>query len=108
MSGRQVSTTTDLCLYFIAVFVSPIPVFLKTGCGADLIINIALFILGWIPGVIHAWWIIGKYSSTKIQGGRHHVQPGAYSAGPVYQPPQPTVASGYDYTQPAQQRVGKF
>ena len=27
-------------------------------------INILLTILGWLPGVIHAWWIISKYSRT--------------------------------------------
>lgn len=34
-------------------------VFLKRGCNADLLINILLTILGWIPGVLHAWWVIG-------------------------------------------------
>ena len=28
------------------------------GCGADILINIFLWILGWIPGVIHAWWVL--------------------------------------------------
>jgi hypothetical protein len=55
-----------------------VPVFIKRGCSADLLINIALDILGWIPGVIReplsivvslirtdkkktdAWYIISK------------------------------------------------
>ncbi|KAF8500251.1 hypothetical protein F5888DRAFT_1633021 [Russula emetica] len=28
--------------------------------GTDVWINVALWFLGWIPGVIHAWWIIAK------------------------------------------------
>lgn len=39
--------------------VGQVGVFLKRGCGADILINILLCILGWLPGVIHAWWIIG-------------------------------------------------
>ncbi|KAJ6152690.1 hypothetical protein N7497_007009 [Penicillium chrysogenum] len=39
----------------------PLGVFLERGCGADFLINILLTILGWIPGVIHAIYIIFKY-----------------------------------------------
>ena len=56
----QKSSTGDMCLYFLAVILPPLAVFLKTGCGANFLINILLSILGWIPGVIHAWYIIGK------------------------------------------------
>ncbi|CAK4031580.1 stress response rci [Lecanosticta acicola] len=55
------SSTSDVLLYFLALFVPPIPVAMKAGCGADVLINVALWIFGWIPGVIHAWWIISKY-----------------------------------------------
>lgn len=50
------SSTSDICLYFLALFLPPLSVFLKTGCNSDFIINIGLSILGWIPGVIHAWY----------------------------------------------------
>jgi len=43
---------TDVCLYFLAIFLPPLAVFLKRGCNADFLINILLSILGWIPGVI--------------------------------------------------------
>lgn len=37
-------------------------VWIKAGiCTADSIINIALCLLGFIPGLIHAWYIILKY-----------------------------------------------
>jgi uncharacterized membrane protein YqaE (UPF0057 family) len=58
--ARAASSTGDILLYFLALFLPPVPVFLKAGCGADFLINICLSILGWIPGVIHAWWIISK------------------------------------------------
>lgn len=58
-----------MLLYFLALFIPPIPVFMKTGCGVDLLINIVLWCLGWIPGVIHAWWIISKVSTEKDMVG---------------------------------------
>ncbi|KAF8268340.1 hypothetical protein EI94DRAFT_1188438 [Lactarius quietus] len=61
---QPTQTTTPVSngvLYFIAVFVPPVPVFMKRRCHADFWINVALCILGWIPGVIHAWWIIYTY-----------------------------------------------
>ncbi|WWD19571.1 hypothetical protein CI109_104032 [Kwoniella shandongensis] len=61
MSNRPPSSGYDVLLYFVALFIPPIPVFLKAGIGAQLLINILLWILGWIPGVLHAWWIITKH-----------------------------------------------
>lgn len=46
------SSQSDVLLYFLALFVPPVPVFIKRGCGADFLINICLSILGWIPGVL--------------------------------------------------------
>jgi len=57
----QASSTSDVCLYILAIFLPPLAVFFKRGCAADFLINICLSILGWIPGVIHAWWVISKH-----------------------------------------------
>ncbi|KAF9735749.1 plasma membrane proteolipid Pmp3 [Paraphaeosphaeria minitans] len=54
------SSTSNVLLYFLALFLPPVPVFIKRGCGADFLINICLSILGWIPGVLHAWYIISQ------------------------------------------------
>ncbi|TEB31807.1 UPF0057-domain-containing protein [Coprinellus micaceus] len=61
----DVSSNYNVFLYFMAIFVPPFSVFMKRGCAAEFWINILLRILGWIPGVIHAWWIISKYETTK-------------------------------------------
>ncbi|KAH7919318.1 UPF0057-domain-containing protein [Leucogyrophana mollusca] len=55
-----VSPTRDVILYFIAIALPPVAVFFKRGCTADFCINIALTILGWIPGILHAWYIISR------------------------------------------------
>ena len=44
-----------------AIILPPLGVFLERGCTADLFINILLTILGFIPGIIHALYIILKY-----------------------------------------------
>ncbi|KAL1892176.1 plasma membrane proteolipid Pmp3 [Ceratocystis pirilliformis] len=54
-------TASDICKIILAIILPPIGVFLERGCGADLCINILLTILGYIPGIIHALYIILKY-----------------------------------------------
>ncbi|KAI9005203.1 stress response RCI peptide [Gaertneriomyces semiglobifer] len=54
-------TGGQLCSYLLAFFLPPLGVFFKRGCTADLFINIALTLLGYIPGIIHAFYIIHKY-----------------------------------------------
>ena len=39
-----------LLLGIIAIFLPPIPVIIRKGCGADLLINLLLCLLAWIPG----------------------------------------------------------
>ncbi|KAK1754486.1 hypothetical protein QBC47DRAFT_402904 [Echria macrotheca] len=54
-------TASDICKIVFAVLLPPLGVFLEKGCGGDLCINILLTILGYIPGIIHALYIILKY-----------------------------------------------
>ncbi|KAJ5390244.1 uncharacterized protein N7496_001312 [Penicillium cataractarum] len=42
-------TASDICKIIFAIILPPLGVFLERGCGADLLINICLTILGWIP-----------------------------------------------------------
>ncbi|KAF9071825.1 hypothetical protein BDP27DRAFT_1321435 [Rhodocollybia butyracea] len=53
-------SSSNICLYVLALFLPPVAVFIKRGCGCDLFINICLDLLGWIPGVLHAWYIIAQ------------------------------------------------
>ncbi|OQV09241.1 hypothetical protein CLAIMM_13382 [Cladophialophora immunda] len=50
--ARPASSTSDVCLYFLALFLPPLAVFFKTGCDSNFLINILLSILGWLPGVL--------------------------------------------------------
>ncbi|OCF30584.1 plasma membrane proteolipid 3 [Kwoniella heveanensis BCC8398] len=54
-------TCSDIIKIVLAIILPPLGVFLERGCNADLLINILLTILGYIPGIIHALYIILKY-----------------------------------------------
>jgi uncharacterized membrane protein YqaE (UPF0057 family) len=51
----------DLLRIIIAILLPPLGVFLQVGIGMQFWINIVLTILGYIPGIIHAIWVIVKY-----------------------------------------------
>ena len=40
----------------VSILLPPLAVFLKCGAGKDLVINILLCILMWVPGILHAVW----------------------------------------------------
>lgn len=44
----------------LAILLPPIAVFLKSGVGKDLLINIVLCLIFFVPGVLHALWLITK------------------------------------------------
>lgn len=43
-----------------AILLPPLGIFLTVGVGPTLLINILLTLLGWLPGAIHALWVILK------------------------------------------------
>ena len=50
----------DLIRILCAVFLPPLGVFLQVGIGKDFWINILLTLFGYIPGIIHAVWVIAR------------------------------------------------
>ena len=47
-----------LILIIVAIFVPPLAVFLMVGLGRDFWINLILTLLFWVPGVIHAIYLV--------------------------------------------------
>jgi uncharacterized membrane protein YqaE (UPF0057 family) len=43
-----------------AILLPPLGVFLQVGIGKHFWINIVLTLLGFIPGIVHAIWVIAK------------------------------------------------
>ncbi|KAI9683588.1 MAG: Cleavage polyadenylation factor subunit clp1 [Trizodia sp. TS-e1964] len=57
--------SSDIFLGLIAILFPPLAVWVKRGlCSADSMINIALCCLGFIPGLLHAWYIIAKFPES--------------------------------------------
>jgi len=50
----------DFVKIVIAILLPPLGVFLEVGFGKDFWINILLTFFGYIPGIVHAVWIIAK------------------------------------------------
>jgi uncharacterized membrane protein YqaE (UPF0057 family) len=49
---------SDVLIVILAILLPPVAVVIRRGCGADLVINILLCLLGHIPGIIHALFIV--------------------------------------------------
>jgi len=50
----------DLVRLLFAIILPPVGVFLQVGFGAQFWLNILLTLLGYIPGIVHAVWIIAR------------------------------------------------
>ena len=52
------SAGADLIRVVLAILLPPLGVFFQVGLGLHFWLNILLTILGYIPGIVHALWII--------------------------------------------------
>lgn len=50
----------DILKILLAIILPPVGVFLEVGIGPQFWINILLTILGYIPGIIHAIFVIAS------------------------------------------------
>jgi uncharacterized membrane protein YqaE (UPF0057 family) len=50
----------DILRIILSVLVPPIGVFLQVGFGGQFWLNILLTLLGYVPGLVHAIWIIAR------------------------------------------------
>ncbi|KAJ7076100.1 hypothetical protein B0H15DRAFT_864854 [Mycena belliarum] len=86
---------SDVLLIFVAILFPPAAAAFITGCSCDLLINILLTVLGYIPGHIHAFWLIYKKMRAEERygaGGFRYVGNGAYE--PLAQTPAPQANYG--------------
>jgi uncharacterized membrane protein YqaE (UPF0057 family) len=52
---------TDFIKILLAILLPPVGVFLEVKLGLHFWLNILLTVLGYIPGIIHAVWVILRY-----------------------------------------------
>ncbi|KAJ2607528.1 hypothetical protein GGH99_005760 [Coemansia sp. RSA 1285] len=99
----------DLLLIILSVIFPPFAALLRRGCGADFLINCGLTALGYLPGLIHAWYLISKYPAYEYEmlvdddeqpRHRHHVVVISHgvAGGPSPQP------QGYTSNSPANEQ----
>ena len=50
----------ELIKIIVSILLPPLGVFLQVGIGKHFWLNILLTILGYIPGIVHAIWVIAK------------------------------------------------
>ncbi|KAM0747558.1 UPF0057-domain-containing protein [Meredithblackwellia eburnea MCA 4105] len=62
--------SSDIILIIVAILFPPASVAFLTGCSCDLFINIALTILGYIPGHVHAFFLIYRNAQAEERYGK--------------------------------------
>jgi uncharacterized membrane protein YqaE (UPF0057 family) len=53
-------STGDLIRVILSVIIPPLGVFLQEGLGKHFWINLILTLLGYVPGLVHAVWILAR------------------------------------------------
>ena len=51
---------STLLLVILAILLPPLAVFLKTNSGKTTLLNVVLCIFFWVPGVLHALYVVLK------------------------------------------------
>ncbi|CAO1619112.1 unnamed protein product [Sympodiomycopsis kandeliae] len=79
--------SSDIILILVAILFPPAAVAFLSGCSCDLLINVLLTILGYIPGHVHAFWLIYKRLQAEekyglrgfvyVGNGKYDAKPGA-------------------------------
>jgi len=54
------ASTADLVRVLLSVLLPPLGVFLQEGIGTQFWLNVLLTLLGYVPGLVHAVWIIAR------------------------------------------------
>ncbi|MBD3376210.1 YqaE/Pmp3 family membrane protein [candidate division KSB1 bacterium] len=50
----------SILLILIAILLPPLAIYLKKGAGKDLLLNLILCLFFWIPGILHALYVISR------------------------------------------------
>jgi uncharacterized membrane protein YqaE (UPF0057 family) len=54
----------DVVRIILSVLVPPLGVFLQVGLRRQFWLNVLLTILGYVPGLVHAVWVIARHPRT--------------------------------------------
>lgn len=54
------TSTDDIVLIVLSVLLPPLGVLLSRGLGTQFVLNILLTVLGYVPGIVHAIWLVAR------------------------------------------------
>lgn len=60
LAGTPDAVTQDVLKILAAILLPPLGVALETGFNQSFWLNVLLTLLGWLPGVIHAVYVIAR------------------------------------------------
>ena len=54
------ASSADILRVLLSILLPPLGVFLQEGIGTQFWINVLLTLFGYVPGLVHAIWIIAR------------------------------------------------
>jgi uncharacterized membrane protein YqaE (UPF0057 family) len=54
------SNSADLVRIIVSILLPPLGVFLEEGIGTQFWINVLLTLFGYVPGLVHAIWVVAR------------------------------------------------
>ena len=60
MEEKDKKENDDVLAVILAILLPPLGVLVKRGVDVQLVVNILLTMFGWLPGIIHALYVILK------------------------------------------------
>lgn len=61
MTFASTMTGYDICSTIAAILLPPLGVFMKRGLHSQFWLNVLLTLLGYLPGVVHALFVVARY-----------------------------------------------
>lgn len=52
---------SEILLVLLSCVLPPLGVLIRVGWHPHLLVSVLLTCLGWLPGVLHAVWVLGRY-----------------------------------------------
>lgn len=56
----------SILMIILTIILPPLAVAMKHGIGSTFFVNVILTLLGYIPGLIHGFWVNSKGSTSQV------------------------------------------
>lgn len=53
----------SILMIILTILLPPVAVLIKEGLGLQFLLNLLLTLIGWLPGVVHAFWLLSRGSA---------------------------------------------